>query len=121
MDIKSEPVAASEGGQDGFQVPSHQTHEDKHIMDIKAEPTAASEGDQNDFQAPSHPGDPFPDAVINVWHMAVNGQYEQQDREDLNLDPIFAVKEELVVDFVPRYRDPMADWELEYDFVLGAL
>lgn len=34
-------------------------------------------------------------------------------------DAVFAVKNELVVKFVPREGDPNARWSLEYDFVLG--
>ena len=34
-------------------------------------------------------------------------------------DAVFAVKEELVVDFLPREGDPKARWTLEYNFVLG--
>lgn len=37
----------------------------------------------------------------------------------ITTDSVFAVKEELVVEFVPRERDENAKWTLEYDFVLG--
>ncbi|KAI0180270.1 Intradiol ring-cleavage dioxygenase [Hypoxylon sp. FL1284] len=42
------------------------------------------------------------------------------DREDpyLHADAVFAVKEDLLVSFVPREGDERACWELEYDFVL---
>ncbi|KAK3692811.1 Intradiol ring-cleavage dioxygenase [Podospora appendiculata] len=139
-------------------------------------------------------GMPIPNAVVDVWHTAPNGLYEQQDpsQPDMNLrgrfrtdadgryalyalrpvaypipddgpagkllkmldrrphrpghihfivsadgfrtlttqvfddrdefitkDSVFAVREELVVRFVPRVGDDKARWTLEYDFVLG--
>lgn len=44
------------------------------------------------------------------------------DREDkyLDNDSVFAVKDSLVVDFVPRKDDPKAALELEYDVKLVA-
>lgn len=44
--------------------------------------------------------------------------YDSQD-EYITDDAVFAVKDELVVKFVPRKGDPKARWSLEYDFVLG--
>jgi catechol 1,2-dioxygenase len=139
-------------------------------------------------------GQPIPGAVVDVWHTAPNGLYEQQDaaQPDMNFrgrfatdaegryalyalrpvaypipddgpagrllglldrapyrpghihfivsaqgfrtlttqlyddrdeyitrDAVFAVKDELVVRFVPREGDPKARWSLEYDFVLS--
>ena len=44
------------------------------------------------------------------------------DRLDKHLedDAVFAVKESLIADFVPRNNDPEAQFELEYDFRLAA-
>lgn len=139
---------------------------------------------------------PLPGAVVDVWHTAPNGLYEQQDgsQPEMNLrgrfttdasgryslyalrpvpypipedgpsgkllklldrhpfrpahvhfvvtapghrplttqvfdrtdkyidqDTVFAVKKDLIVDFVPRDGDPKAKWELGYDFVLGEI
>jgi catechol 1,2-dioxygenase len=139
-------------------------------------------------------GKPLEGAIIDVWHSAPNGLYEQQDEEqaEMNLrgrfrtdaqgrysfyalrpapypipddgpagrflkmldrhafrpahihfivsanghstlttqvfdsrdryitnDAVFAVKEELVVNFRPRGGDKHARWTLDYDFVLG--
>ncbi|KAL1843813.1 hypothetical protein VTJ49DRAFT_7523 [Mycothermus thermophilus] len=44
--------------------------------------------------------------------------YDDRD-EYITKDAVFAVKDELVVKFVPRHDDPQARWSLEYDFVLG--
>jgi catechol 1,2-dioxygenase len=44
--------------------------------------------------------------------------FDSRDKYITN-DSVFAVKDELVVDFVPREGDPKARWTLEYDFVLG--
>jgi catechol 1,2-dioxygenase len=44
--------------------------------------------------------------------------YDDRD-EYIEKDAVFAVKDELVVKFVPRKGDPQARWSLEYDFVLG--
>lgn len=43
------------------------------------------------------------------------------DRRDKHItdDAVFAVKESLVVDFLPRKSDPKADFELPYDFRLA--
>jgi catechol 1,2-dioxygenase len=42
------------------------------------------------------------------------------DRRDTHIadDAVFAVKESLVCDFLPREGDPNAQFELEYDFRL---
>lgn len=44
------------------------------------------------------------------------------DRQDkyLTNDSVFAVKDSLIVDFVPRKDDPQAGLELEYDVKLVA-
>lgn len=44
------------------------------------------------------------------------------DRRDkyISDDAVFAVKDSLVVDFVPRQGDPKADFELAYDFRLAS-
>ncbi|KAL2164622.1 hypothetical protein VTH06DRAFT_3839 [Thermothelomyces fergusii] len=44
--------------------------------------------------------------------------YDDRD-EYISQDAVFAVKNELVVKFVPREGDPNARWSLKYDFVLG--
>jgi catechol 1,2-dioxygenase len=44
--------------------------------------------------------------------------YDDRD-EYIAKDAVFAVKDELVVKFVPRDGDRTARWTLEYDFVLG--
>ncbi|KAL2258129.1 hypothetical protein VTK26DRAFT_8687 [Humicola hyalothermophila] len=44
--------------------------------------------------------------------------YDDRDQYITN-DAVFAVKDDLVVKFVPREGDPNARWTLEYDFVLG--
>ncbi|KAK4442143.1 catechol 1,2-dioxygenase [Podospora aff. communis PSN243] len=142
------------------------------------------------------PTEPIRNAIVDVWHSAPNGLYEQQDPEqpDMNLrgrfktddegrfsfyclrpaaypipddgpagqflamldrhpyrpghihfvvsgpehrtlttqifddrdeyiqkDSVFAVKDELIVSFVPREGDPNAKWLLEYDFVLDTI
>lgn len=36
-------------------------------------------------------------------------------------DSVFATKESLIVDFVPRKNDPKASLQLEYDIVLAGL
>lgn len=43
------------------------------------------------------------------------------DRRDKHItdDAVFAVKDTLVVDFVPREGDPKAEFELPYDFKLA--
>jgi catechol 1,2-dioxygenase len=43
------------------------------------------------------------------------------DRRDAHLenDAVFAVKDSLIVDFVPRDGDPNAKFELQYDFRLA--
>lgn len=45
------------------------------------------------------------------------------DRRDeyLKDDPVFAVKESLIVDFLPRKNDPKAAFEVEFDFRLVPL
>ena len=45
--------------------------------------------------------------------------YDRTD-EHLEDDSVFAVKESLIVDFVPRKGDPEAQFELAYDFQLAA-
>jgi catechol 1,2-dioxygenase len=142
----------------------------------------------------SNSGEPIQGAIVDVWHAAPNGLYEQQDdsQPDMNFrgrfetdacgryafyalrpvpypipddgpagrlltlldrhpyrpghihfivtapgfrplttqlyddrdeylakDSVFAVKDELVVQFAPREGDPNARWALQYDFVLG--
>lgn len=44
------------------------------------------------------------------------------DRRDKHItgDAVFAVKDSLVVDFLPRKGDPKADFELPYDFRLAS-
>ena len=44
--------------------------------------------------------------------------YDDRD-EYIAKDAVFAVKDDLVVTFVPREGDAQARWSLEYDFVLG--
>ncbi|AEO57592.1 hypothetical protein MYCTH_2303921 [Thermothelomyces thermophilus ATCC 42464] len=44
--------------------------------------------------------------------------YDDRDKY-ISKDAVFAVKDELVVKFVPREGDPNARWSLKYDFVLG--
>lgn len=44
--------------------------------------------------------------------------YDDRDQYITN-DAVFAVKDELVVNFAPREGDSKARWSLEYDFVLG--
>jgi catechol 1,2-dioxygenase len=52
------------------------------------------------------------------FRMLTTQIYDDRD-EFVSNDAVFAVKEELVVKFVPREGDPNARWSLEYDFVLG--
>lgn len=44
------------------------------------------------------------------------------DRRDKHIgdDAVFAVKDSLVVDFLPREGDPKAQFELPYDFKLAS-
>jgi catechol 1,2-dioxygenase len=59
--------------------------------------------------------------VTAAGHRPLTTQVFDRADEYLSEDAVFAVKEELIVDFVPREGDPQAKWELEYDFVLGAV
>ncbi|KAK1756174.1 Intradiol ring-cleavage dioxygenase [Echria macrotheca] len=51
-------------------------------------------------------------------HRTLTTQIFDQRDEYIARDSVFAVKDELVVRFVPREGDPMGRWSLEYDFVL---
>lgn len=51
-------------------------------------------------------------------HRALTTQIFDDRDEYLTKDSVFAVKEELIVKFVPRKGDPQSKWELKYDFVL---
>ncbi len=51
-------------------------------------------------------------------HRALTTQVFDSRDQHITNDAVFAVKEELVVDFVPREGDDKARWTLEYDFVL---
>lgn len=59
--------------------------------------------------------------VTAAGHKPLTTQVFDRTDEYLSQDAVFAVKEELIVDFVPREGDPQAKWELTYDFVLGAV
>jgi catechol 1,2-dioxygenase len=52
-------------------------------------------------------------------HVTLVTQVFDSDDKYLRQDSVFAVKQELVVRFLERKGDPKANWELEYDFVLG--
>ncbi|KAJ4416789.1 hypothetical protein N0V85_002126 [Neurospora sp. IMI 360204] len=52
-------------------------------------------------------------------HRALTTQIFDDRDKYLTEDAVFAVKDELVVKFLPRKGDPKARWYLEYDFVLG--
>ncbi|KAL2123904.1 hypothetical protein VTJ04DRAFT_269 [Mycothermus thermophilus] len=57
--------------------------------------------------------------VTAPGHRALTTQLYDDRDEYIKKDAVFAVKNELVVKFVPREDDPKARWSLEYDFVLG--
>ncbi|KAM7223759.1 catechol 1,2-dioxygenase [Rhypophila decipiens] len=59
--------------------------------------------------------------VSALGHRSLTTQIFDSRDEYIKQDSVFAVKEELVVDFKPRQGDPQAKWELEYDFVLGLM
>ncbi|KAK0630542.1 Intradiol ring-cleavage dioxygenase [Bombardia bombarda] len=52
-------------------------------------------------------------------HRTLTTQIFDARDEYIDKDSVFAVKDELVVRFVPRAGDERARWSLEYDFVLG--
>lgn len=54
-------------------------------------------------------------------HQTLTTQIFDDRDEYISKDSVFAVKDELVVRFVPREDDPMGKWALEYDFVLESL
>jgi catechol 1,2-dioxygenase len=54
-------------------------------------------------------------------HRPLTTQLFDSDDKYLNNDSVFAVKSDLVVDFVPRIGDPKARWTLKYDIVLSPL
>lgn len=45
--------------------------------------------------------------------------FDRRDKHITN-DSVFAVKDSLIVDFLPRKGDPKADFELPYDFKLAS-
>ncbi len=51
------------------------------------------------------------------WRSLTTQLFDSRDRH-ITDDAVFAVKQELVIDFVPREGDDKARWTLEYDFVL---
>lgn len=51
-------------------------------------------------------------------HSALTTQVFDREGEWIKNDSVFAVKEELLVDFKAREGDDKAKWSLEYDFVL---
>ncbi|KAK3322504.1 Intradiol ring-cleavage dioxygenase [Apodospora peruviana] len=59
--------------------------------------------------------------VSAAGHRSLTTQIFDSRDEYINNDSVFAVKEELIVKFVPREGDPKAKWALEYDFVLGPM
>ncbi|KAK3943030.1 catechol 1,2-dioxygenase [Diplogelasinospora grovesii] len=52
-------------------------------------------------------------------HRTLTTQVFDDRDEYLLQDAVFAVKDELIVKFLPREGDPNAKWQLEYNFVLG--
>jgi len=58
--------------------------------------------------------------VSGPGYRAITTQIFDDRDEYITNDAVFAVKDELVVKFVPREGDPQAKWSLEYDFFLGA-
>lgn len=54
-------------------------------------------------------------------HRSLTTQIFDSRDQYIQQDSVFAVKEELIVDFKPREGDPEAKWELEYNFVLGLM
>ena len=57
--------------------------------------------------------------VTAPGHRALTTQLYDDRDEYIAKDAVFAVKDDLVVTFVPREGDAKARWSLEYDFVLG--
>ncbi|KAI8711644.1 hypothetical protein NCS52_01428500 [Fusarium sp. LHS14.1] len=57
--------------------------------------------------------------VIAEGYKSVVTQIFDSDSGYLDNDSVFAVKDGLTVDFVPRKGDPQANWELEYNMSLG--
>jgi len=92
-------------------------------------------------------GKGIPGAVVDIWQASSNGKYDFQDPENqsdnnlrgkfkcdengeynfyclkptayLETDTVFAVKDDLVVDFKPRHGDPKAELDLEYNIILA--
>ncbi|RSM11284.1 hypothetical protein CDV31_006836 [Fusarium ambrosium] len=57
--------------------------------------------------------------VIAEGYKSVVTQIFDSDSGYLDNDSVFAVKDGLTVDFVPRKGDPQANWELEYNMSLA--
>lgn len=57
--------------------------------------------------------------VSALRHRALTTQIFDSRDKYLTEDAVFAVKDELVVKFLPRKGDSKARWYLEYDFVLS--
>lgn len=52
-------------------------------------------------------------------HRQLVTQIFDKDCKYLKNDTVFAVKEELAVEFKPREGDEKADWDLEYNIALA--
>jgi catechol 1,2-dioxygenase len=50
----------------------------------------------------------------------VTTQIFPKDDRYLETDTVFAVKDDLVVDFKPRHGDPKAELDLEYNIILAS-
>ena len=59
--------------------------------------------------------------VSGAGHRSLTTQIFDSGDEFIGRDSVFAVKEELVVEFGKREGDERARWQLEYDFVLGVM
>jgi len=59
--------------------------------------------------------------VSAAEHRTLTTQIFDDRDEYIAKDSVFAVKDELIVSFVPREGDPNGKWLLEYDFVLDVV
>lgn len=57
--------------------------------------------------------------VLHEGHKPITTQIFDKDSDYLKDDSVFAVKDSLVVEFVPRKDDPKAGFELKYDISMA--
>ena len=59
--------------------------------------------------------------VMVDGYKPITTQIFDKDSKYLDDDSVFAVKDSLVVEFVPRKNDPQASHELQYDIMMGPM